>query len=70
MTMRSHSPLGHIGTGDGLGGHFPGAVDAPPWQTFEVELAADLGVGTAGVGNVITVEGHHVAQDIGAGVRI
>lgn len=63
-------PLRHIGLRDGSGGHLPGAVDAPAGQAFEVELAADLGVRAAGVGHVVAVEGHHVAEDVRGGVRV
>lgn len=65
-----HSPLSHIGTGDGLGRHFPGTVDAPSRQAFEVKLAADLGVRATGVGHIVTIEGHHVAENVCAGIRI
>lgn len=65
-----HSPLCHVGISDGAGRHLPGTVDAAPRQALEVKLAADLGVWATGVGHIVAVEGHHVAQDVGAAVWI
>lgn len=65
-----HSPLGHIATGDGLGRDFPGAIDAPAWQPLEVKLAADFRVRPTSVGHIVTVERHHVAEEVCAGIRI
>jgi len=65
-----HSPLCHVGIGDGSRRHLPRAVDPATWQALEVELAADLGVWPTGVGHVVAVEGHHVAEDVGAGVQV
>lgn len=65
-----HSPLCHVGIGDGSGRHLPRAVDPATRQALEVKLAADLGVWPAGVRHVIAVEGHHVAEDVGAGIWV
>ena len=62
------SPLLDIAVGDGLWRDPPGTADPAPRKPLEVKLAADLGVWTTGVGDVITVEGHHVAQDVCARV--
>lgn len=64
------SPLLHVVIRDGLRGYPPGAVDPPPWQPFEIKLAADLGVWATGVGDVVAVEGHHVTEDVCAGVGV
>lgn len=65
-----HSPLCHVCISDGAGRHLPGAVYPASRQAFEVKLAANLGVWATGVGHIIAVEGHHVAEDVGAGVWI
>lgn len=55
---------------DGLGGHTPGTGDARPRQPAEVKLAAHLGVGAAGVGDVVAVERHEVGQDLRGGAWV
>lgn len=65
-----HSPLRHVGISDSSGRHLPWAVDPATWQPLEVKLAADLGVWPTGVGHIVAVEGHHVAEDVGAGIWI
>lgn len=67
---RVHRPLSHVRLRDGTRWHLPRAVDAPTGQAFEIKLAADLGVRAAGMGDVVAVEGHHMAEDVGAGVGV
>ena len=63
-------PLGHVRLGDSPGWHLPRAVDAPTGKALEIELAADLGVWATRMGDIVAVEGHHVAEDVRAGVRV
>ena len=52
---------------DWLRGDPPGTEDPPPRQPVEVKLTADGWVGTAGVRDIVTVEGHHVTRDVTEG---
>lgn len=58
------SPLCHVGLHHSPRRNLPRTVDPAAWQPLKVKLAADLGVRPAGVWHVITVEGHHMAEDV------
>lgn len=55
---------------DGLGRDPPGACNPGTGKSLEVKLAADGGVRAASVRHVVAVEGHHVAQDLGAALGV
>ena len=55
---------------DGLRSFVPRTCNLAAGKTLEVELAADLRVGTARVWHVIAVERHHVTEHVRVAVVI
>ena len=66
LVQQRLGPLRDVELVDLLGRDPPGAGGDAAGEAVEVELAADLGVGAAGVGHVVAVEGHHVRQHVRA----
>ena len=58
------SPGLDIAVVNGLRWNPPRAGDPRPRQSVEIKLTTDFGVGPAGMGHVVAVKRHHVAEHI------